>query len=208
MLSRACVIAFITAGFAMNPTANLQAQSPEVPAVSIEALLQKANNSKDPQEQQELMRQVRARLSEKRELNEQKSSPVRSSSSAKSRYAGSDDSMPDGPVPERNGLPVTSKGLFGGPPTNWSVGSYRGYRTGPGGGAVFGGNYGWGNTTPSPNPLISHRGSYPVYNVPYIGKNGTVAFGGMQFGRNGFSGPFFQTNKYGGNFFGFPIRFR
>lgn len=44
--------------------------------------------------------------------------------------------------------------------------------------------------------------------VPYIGKNGRVNFAGFSFGRNGISGPAFNATKFGGNFFGIPIRFK
>ncbi len=123
-------------------------------------------------------------------------------------------SEPPVPPPPSAGVPRPSS--TSGPATNWARGSYS--QGGTRGGAGLGGGnlpnqVGWfqqyGGLTPGNNPLVTHRGSYRTnMTAPYIGKNGTVSFAGFQFGRNGFNGPMFQTNKYGGNFFGIPIRFR
>lgn len=150
----------------------------------------------DPDTKKKLMAQIES-LQKRRDALIKKGEPARA-----------DVSEP--PVPRSGG--VYRPNSNAGPATDWSRGSYS-----QGGQRFGGGNLpnqvGWfqqyGGLTPGQNAFVTHRGSYRTnMTAPYIGKNGTVSFAGFQVGRNGFNGPMFQTNRYGGNFFGIPIRFK
>lgn len=152
----------------------------------------------DPETKKKMMAQIQS-LQQRRDALIKKGEPARAD-------------LPEPPVPRSGGVSRPDGNT--GPATDWSRGSYsQGGSRVRGGGGNLPNQVGWfqqyGGLTPGQNAFVTHRGSYRTnMTAPYIGKNGTVSFAGFQFGPNGFNGPMFQTNRYGGNFFGIPIRFR